>query len=231
MAQRHHHYELAFERFLRFHRVPYVAVNEARKTLIRHRDIPIDDSLKSFDFVLYGRPNLLAEIKGRRVPPSGRLDPWATRQDVDDLLEWEALFGDGFRACLVFAFWCDSPPSSFALGSTPCSGPNSAPSSATGRRQEPRVGFEDIFEHNQRWYALRAIAAADYAAHMRTRSQRWDTVHIPTGIFAALSSDLLDLRPDEPSSAAPSHASSQGEPPTHPRGTFLHRFGVPQACA
>jgi hypothetical protein len=220
MAQRHHHYELAFERFLRFHRVPYVAVNEARKTLIRHRDIPLDDSLKSFDFVLYGRPNLLAEIKGRRVPPSGRLDPWATRQDVEDLLEWETLFGDGFRACLVFAFWCDSTPRSGSPGS---SLPNQAP---------PHIAFEDIFEHQQRWYALRAVAAADYAAHMRTRSERWDTVHIPTGIFAALSSDLLDLRPEAPS--AHSRAPSHGEPPGHPRGTFLHRFGVPgvpQACA
>lgn len=34
MAQRRHHYEQAFEAFLREERIPYVAVNEARKALL-----------------------------------------------------------------------------------------------------------------------------------------------------------------------------------------------------
>lgn len=34
MAQRRHHYEQAFEAFLRDQRIPYVAVNEAKKALV-----------------------------------------------------------------------------------------------------------------------------------------------------------------------------------------------------
>ncbi len=75
MAQRRHHYELAFEHYLRDRRVPYVAVDEARKALLpEDAQLLVTDpglgqrSLKSFDFVLYGRDaNLLVEIKGRRV--------------------------------------------------------------------------------------------------------------------------------------------------------------------
>lgn len=34
MAQRRHHYEQAFEAFLRDQRIPYVSVNEAKKALL-----------------------------------------------------------------------------------------------------------------------------------------------------------------------------------------------------
>ena len=74
MAQRRHHYEQAFEHYLREQRVPYVAVNEARKALLpettssRLNRAKGTLSLKSFDFVLYGDPmNLLVEIKGRKI--------------------------------------------------------------------------------------------------------------------------------------------------------------------
>jgi len=215
MARRHHHYERAVERFLRFHRIPYVSVNEARKTLLPPGLEPGPqgtDTLKSFDFVLYGLPNLLAEVKGRRVGPSARLDPWVTRQDVEDLLAWESLFGGDFRACLLFAFWFDAPPN-------------------TSRRADA-LPFEDIFEHDAKWYALRTIPAKEYAAHMTTRSPRWDTVHIPISLFDALSADLLDHQHE----AAPMalHAPTQThplprsrEPRALDRGTVLRRFGVP----
>lgn len=94
MAQRHHHYERAFEEFLRSRRIPYVAVDEARKALLpdagggqvravtaldadsRSSSDPASDagpqarSLKSFDFVIYSQPNnLLLDVKGRKVTP------------------------------------------------------------------------------------------------------------------------------------------------------------------
>lgn len=34
MAQRRHHYEQAFEAYVRQERIPYVAVNEAKKALL-----------------------------------------------------------------------------------------------------------------------------------------------------------------------------------------------------
>jgi hypothetical protein len=74
MAQRRHHYERAFEEYLRTRRIPYVAVDEARKALLPDEaplrvTIPARTgatgadgnpaaaegaALKSFDFVVYG---------------------------------------------------------------------------------------------------------------------------------------------------------------------------------
>ena len=49
VAQRRFHYEQAFEHYLRANRIPYVAVDEAKKSLIS----PGHGSgcIKSFDFV------------------------------------------------------------------------------------------------------------------------------------------------------------------------------------
>ncbi|MFM9996144.1 MAG: HYExAFE family protein [Phycisphaerales bacterium] len=188
MAQRRHHYELAFEHYLRDRRIPYVAVDEARKALLpddpAFRMAPPDRngaaaSLKSFDFVLYGRDaNLLIEIKGRKIarrvravrrarhgPPSaGRLESWVTEEDVDSLLTWERLFGDGFRAAFVFVYWCDELPAA-AL-------------------------FEEVFEFRGRWYAIRAVPLSRYAASMKPRSRRWRTVHVSSADFDRISTCL-----------------------------------------
>ncbi len=63
------HYEAAFEAFLRDRRVPYVAVDEAKKALFA------DARLKSFDFVVYSKnaSNLLVDVKGRRAAIEIRL--------------------------------------------------------------------------------------------------------------------------------------------------------------
>ena len=182
MAQRRHHYEQAFEAYVRQERIPYVAVNEARKALLPastpRRSGPTehgedDATLKSFDFVVYGRGlNLLAEIKGRRLAPrssrqSGRpvstrrLESWVNAEDVRSMLHWQALFGPEFRAVFVFLYWCDELP-------------------ADGL-------FEEIVECRGRWYALRAVAVDDYARAMRVRSPRWGTVHIDSATFHRIS--------------------------------------------
>lgn len=155
--QARHHYELAFEHYIRERRVPYVAVHEARKALLPAGSAD-GSSLKSFDFVLYGSGrNLLTEIKGRRLSEAGRLESWATQDDVDALVSWERLFGPGFAGALVFVYWC--------------------------RGQPPAPLTEDVFEHKGRWYAVRAILARDYARIMKPRSPRWRTVHLPKAGF------------------------------------------------
>ncbi len=80
---RRHHYEHAFEDYLRAQRLPYVAVDEAKKARWPRRVVPHhaqptrradrESSLKSFDVVLYDQPegqsrvNLLVEVKGRKI--------------------------------------------------------------------------------------------------------------------------------------------------------------------
>lgn len=171
---RRHHYEQAFEEYLRSRRIPYVAVDEARKALLPARpgprmagSTPDAEPLKSFDFVLYSpHGNLLAEIKGRRVGPgrARRLESWVTQDDVDALKAWEGLFGPGFSAAFVFVYWCEEQP--------------------------PVPLFEEVFEHRGRWYAVRVVSVAEYAGAMRPRSPRWRTVHLSTADFDRMSRHL-----------------------------------------
>src|SRR5437867_4289598 len=119
--QRRHHYERAFEEYLRSRRIPYVSVDEARKALVPAGGAAGGSGgmggeiLKSFDFVIYGDgAKLLVDIKGRKVadrargegaraPAEGglfrirsrrlRLESWVTEEDVASLRRWQGLFG------------------------------------------------------------------------------------------------------------------------------------------
>ena len=189
MAQRHHHYERAFEGFLRARRIPYVAVDEARKSLVPDAmnvatSADATPALKSFDFVIYGiesslsglghlglTGNLLVDIKGRRVSSSarkglatGRLESWATLDDIDSLAHWERLFGEGFQAAFVFVYACDAHP--------------------------PDALFQEVSEARGTGYALRAVTPSANRAAMKTRSPKWRTVDIPRRVFEQISTPL-----------------------------------------
>ncbi len=195
MTQRWHHYERAFEAYLRAQRIPYVAVDEARKALLPRDQRFVSPhepgaaapapgpgpSLKSFDFVLYAdQRNLLMDVKGRKAPRppqagaagargagggrvrrAARLESWVTLDDVESLRTWRTLFGAGFDAGFVFVYWCDEQP--------------------------PDGLFQEVFAHEDRWYALRAITLSRYAAAMKPRSARWRTVDLPAREFEQLS--------------------------------------------
>lgn len=179
--QRRHHYEQAFESYLRSRRIPYVAVDEARKALLPGTTPAgaktLDAALKSFDAIIYGQDvNLLVEVKGRRAAafPS-HLQNWVTLDDVESLSRWESLFGSGFEAAFVFIYWCqDSPPDGL---------------------------FDEIFTHAGRCYALRVVRLTEYRSAMRLRSARWRTVHLATSSFARLATPLARGRAPD---AAPS---------------------------
>jgi len=161
MADRSVHYEAAFEAFLRGKGVPYVAVDEAKKALFANA------KLKSFDFVVYSKngPNLLVDVKGRscrnRESRSG-FETWTTERDVEDLMQWEQVFGEGFEAVLTFVYWIDAPLS-------------------------PEAG---MFEFRDRWYLIMGVNLAEYRDHMRRRSAKWETVALPTQDFRALARPL-----------------------------------------
>ncbi len=190
MAQARHHYERAIEAYLRARRTPYVSVNEARRALLPEgskvtameagSDRAV--SLKSFDFVIYGSPsNLLVEVKGRRLGRGSRSGPatrsglqsWVTLDDVEALGRWQALFGAGFQGAFVFVYWCDAQP--------------------------PDALFQEVFEHDGRWYAVRAVLLDEYQTAMVTRSAKWRTVHVPTAAFERISGPLASACPEMPS--------------------------------
>lgn len=166
MAQRRFHYDQAFEQYLRVKEIPYVAVDEAKRAL----DKAHPHSLKSFDFVVYSEsgPNLLVDVKGRKH--SGRssrsLDNWVTEGDIESMQKWEKIFGDDFEGLFAFLYWCEVQP--------------------------PDALFTEIFECNNRWYALLAVKLSDYAQHMKQRSPRWKTVNISADAFNRVSKPLMD---------------------------------------
>jgi hypothetical protein len=157
------HYEAAFEDYLRKKGLPYIAVDEAKKALFAGA------KLKSFDFVVY-RPegkNLLVDVKGRKLSTtSSTLQNWTTREDIDDLRQWQEIFGDGFSAMFLFVYlWPGSV--------------ETAP-------------LKDMMLHQEKWYGMLGISVADYREHMRPRSEAWGTVHLPTKEFRRLARPFED---------------------------------------
>jgi hypothetical protein len=161
MADRNIHYEAAFEAFLRDKGIPYVAVDEAKKALFANA------KLKSFDFVVYSKngPNLLIDVKGRQQRDASskrNFESWTTERDVTDLLQWEQVFGEGFRAVLAFVYWIDEPLA-------------------------PEPG---MYSHRDRWYLLMGVDLNEYRTHMRRRSPKWETVSLRAEDFRQLARPL-----------------------------------------
>jgi hypothetical protein len=157
MADRTIHYEAAFEAFLRDKGIPCVVVDEAKRALFASA------KLKSFDFVVYSKagPNLLVDVKGRQVrnrSARAGFETWATEQDVNDLTQWEQVFGEGYKAVLTFIYWIDPPLT-------------------------PEDG---MFEFKGRWYYMMGIDLGEYRNHMRRRSAKWETVALPAEHFKSL---------------------------------------------
>lgn len=155
----HVHYEAAFQDYLLRRQVPYVAVDELRRAAFR------DAKLKSFDFIVYSAQttNWLVDIKGRRFPGGERgrrsWQNWATQADLDGLAQWQQVFGQGFRALLLFAYWIDGgdPPPT-----------------------------EIVHDFRDARYVFVGVPLDDYRVHARVRSPRWGTVNVPVAEFAKM---------------------------------------------
>jgi hypothetical protein len=167
---RGNHYETAFEAYLRDRRLGYVAVDESRRSSLD------DEPVKSIDFIVYGHggARLLVDVKGRKFPGGkpGRLrytwQNWVEREDVEGLERWAASFGPEYRGVLVFAY--------YVLPDV-----------------ELRRGTADVWVWKGRRYLMRAVPVGEYRRHMRARSPRWGTVHLPTAIFREIVRPLRDF--------------------------------------
>ena len=168
MGQRHHHYEAAFEAWLREARLPYVMVDEKRRALAA------DGSLKSLDFIV-SPPNgtrLLIDVKGRQFPGNDRSatakwNNWTPANDLQQMSNWEELFGSEFRGLLVFAYETDQP----------------------GRFPE----LAPFFCHRERYYAFYGVWSSDYRLKTRTRSISWETVDLSAHDFREIRFRLDEL--------------------------------------
>jgi hypothetical protein len=155
---RDNHYEVAFEAYLRSRGVPYVAVDEAKRSVLSN-----GASIKSLDFIVSspGEVTWLVDVKGRRFP-SGEVGKqywknWSTRDDLVSLAQWEELFGNSFRALFVFAY-----------------------DVLTDRVPLPEA---KLFEYRGSLYGFVGVRLCDYAAAAHIISPKWDTVAMPTAEF------------------------------------------------
>jgi len=180
------HYENAFEGYLQQYRLPYVAVDQAKKAVFA------DVQLKSFDFIVYPRQNpaLLIDVKGRKFPRN-QFDKglwgqnWVTNHDIEGLARWQNIFGKDYRALFVFAYWlCDNiqaPPHTPPTGPNPLNPPNRpTPPPKTNHL------FETIYNHNHRDYFFAAAQLDAYRNRMKPRSAKWNTVYVPARHFRQL---------------------------------------------
>ncbi len=162
--KRCNHYDVAFEELLRRLRRPYVAVNETRRALSQTA------SLKSIDFIVSSAQSqsLLVDVKGRRLSPGSRCwNNWTPEDDLTSLAQWEAVFGNSFRALLVFAYDITGP--------------------------QKRAQHDLIWEIQGRRYAFYGVWADEYAQAKKVYSPRWNTVTVPAETFRRLRRPLLDL--------------------------------------
>jgi hypothetical protein len=163
MANRDNHYEAAFEAYLRRRRVPYVAVDEAKRSCYG------DGSIKSLDFIVSppAGTSWLVDVKGRRFPSGEQKQywkNWSTRDDLVSLARWEHLFGGRFGALLVFAY--------NVLG------------------EQAPLPAERLFEFRGGLYGFVGIRLRDYARHARPISPKWDTLAMNVVPFRQLAAPL-----------------------------------------
>ena len=156
-AQRRVHYEKAFEDYLRQERIPYIAVDEAKRSLLPEVDV------KNADFIVHagaGR-NLIVDIKGKHFPYSHQgqrtyWESWVHKEDLEGLAIWQDLLGEGFEALLVYAYWLRNVGDPHVEGEL----------------------FSTLHRYGNRDYAFVAASMTDFASLQRVRSRSWQAVDL-----------------------------------------------------
>jgi hypothetical protein len=159
MAKRDNHYEAAFESWLRWRRIPYVAVDESRRAAAGER------TLKNLDFIVSPAccpGNWLVDVKGRQFPTAGKQywRNWSTADELESLANWEELLGTSSMGLLVFAY--------LVVG-------DRAPLPA-----------EELFVYRNSLYGFVGIRLDHYTSFAKQLSPRWGTVTVPVDRFRSL---------------------------------------------
>ena len=167
MANRDNHYEAAFEDYLRKRRLPYIPIDETKRSQLA------GESLKSLDFLVRAsrQTSWLIDVKGRRFPAASERRQywknWATRDDLRGLAAWERLFGAGFQGLFVFAYAIVGDLSPLPI--------------------------EQLHSFHSRWYAFVGVRLCDYACFARPISAAWQTVALPSQRFREIARPLDEL--------------------------------------
>jgi hypothetical protein len=166
MAKRENHYEAAFEAWLRWLRVPYVAVDESHRSAVGER------TLKSLDFIVSPPTwpgSWLVDVKGRRFPTAKQQywRNWSTADELASLAGWEELFGSRFSGLLVFVY------------------------NVVGDRAP--LPLRELYTFRGGLYGFVGIRLDHYTSWARQLSSRWQTVTVSTPRFRALARPVREI--------------------------------------
>jgi len=160
------HYEVAFENWLKDHRVRYGRVAESKRAAISNR------TTKTPDFLVHSSDGrkLIVEVKGRkyRGTKPAKLtgfESWVTADDVDGLADWQDALGA--EGLLVFAYDIEKVDLDF-----------------DGR---------DTYEYAGRRYLFFGVSLEDYRRHMKLRSPKWRTVTLGSRAFRRCAASIDEL--------------------------------------
>ena len=161
------HYERAFENWLVDHRIDYVAEYQHERASFGRVDI------KSYDFLLYpcSRP-IIVEVKGRKFKGTSLakltgFECWVTAEDVDGLLTWQQVLGEGHQVIFVFAYKMENVD-------VDCNG-------------------RDVFDFDANSYLFLCVRLEDYRKYMKRRSPKWRTVTLPADKFRQCAMQLSEF--------------------------------------
>jgi hypothetical protein len=154
-------YEQAFECFLTENKIPFVWVDQSKRPEF------FESSVKNFDFLLYpdSEHPVLVELKGRTFKGDSLaglkgLDGWATFEDVQALSQWLIRFrkdSPAAQAFFVFAFrFANIDVETDGMG---------------------------VYDWAEKRFLFLAIPLEKYAAAMKIRSPKWQTVTLPAEDF------------------------------------------------
>ena len=171
-------YEIAFERYLRSIRRPYLSNRQERRFLL-----PDGGTLKNFDDVVQ-RPSgeaWIVDVKGRLFP-SGRRSRrywknWTTRDDLLGLLRWEEILNAGGRqyrdrSAFVFAY------------------------RVVGERLP--LPAERLCHDRGELFAFFVVPVKTYLGEARLISPRWNAYEIPAPRFRAIAQPVDEFFGDAP---------------------------------
>jgi len=165
------HYESAFEDILRKCQIPYIAINENKRPIVKK------EAIKNFDFIVYSKKGkYLIDIKGKFFPyeySRGRpnyWENWITLDDIKGLKFWEKIFGREFRSFIIYPFLI--------------------------RNKKDKGQFIFVYTFKNNSYGIVTISMKTYLKESKSRSKKWKAIYVSREKFSKLVTPLNKLIPE-----------------------------------
>jgi len=165
------HYESTFENILRKLQIPYIAINENKRPIIKGK------AIKNFDFIVYSKKGkYLIDIKGKFFPyeyfrgQPNYWENWITEDDLKGLQFWQDIFGKNFKSLIVYSFLV--------------------------KKKRDINQFKFIYNFKNHFYGIVAIPLKLFFLECKTRSKKWKAIYVPREKFQKLVKPITFFIPE-----------------------------------